>query len=259
MLYYLFHYVSILQVDTAASKEDISKVVAKFLMDNHSGGKSTTDSSSSNTSSRSNSPAVPIGKPVLAGAGSSLRGILASPPKVAQPVQIISDVGPASSALLGLLNQPPTIRTLSPFPKPPLSSALEAARYAPRRSAPFQNRGQQNSNTAGGMSSSLISAIASSAAKDALAKFGTNRPAAATTATSVVTTPTKSSYPETQAKSKRYDKDSDFRSKAKPIAGAVSTRPKRGKQRRNFSDLLQDSESEEEEEESQVVIQKIYS
>lgn len=40
-------------------------------------------------------------------------------------------------------------------------------------------------------------------------------------------------------------KDEDFRSTAKPVAGSVSTRPKRGKQRRNFSDLLHDESDDD--------------
>ena len=181
----------------------------------------------SNANDRSNSPAVSVAK-------SPLRGILTS---ATEPVGIVPDLGATSSALLGLLTHPQPVRTLSPFPKPSLGTALEAARFVPsgqpRRAVPVQNNGQANHRPAANVNPTLVSAMASSAAKDAIAKYGQN------------TVPIKPSNAVAQGKGKNCNKDKDFKSKAKPIAGSVSTRPKRGKQRRNFSDLLQDDSEEE--------------
>ena len=129
---------------------------------------------SSNENSRSNSPAIPVSKST--GKSSPLRGILTSPTE--PTTEIVPDLGAASSALFGLLTQSQPIRTLSPFPKPSLGSALEAARCAPqgqpRRAVPVQNRGQPNHKPAANSNPALISALASSAAKDAIAKYGQN-------------------------------------------------------------------------------------
>ena len=181
---------------------------------------------------RSNSSAVPVRNST--GKSSPTLGILTSPPKTAE---IVPHLEGASSALFGLLTQPQTVRTLSPFPKPSLGTALEAARCAPsgqpRKAVPVQNRGQTNHKAAANVNPALVSALASSAAKDAIAKYGQNNVAA------------KPSNAVAQGKGKNYNRDKDFKSKAKPVASSVSTRPKRGKQRRNFSDLLQDDSEEE--------------
>ena len=186
----------------------------------------------SNANDRSNSPAVSVAKST--GSSSPLRGILTS---ATEPVGIVPDLGATSSALLGLLTHPQPVRTLSPFPKPSLGTALEAARFVPsgqpRRAVPVQNNDQANHRPAANVNPALVSAMASSAAKDAIEKYGQN------------TVPAKPSSAVAQGKGKNCNKDKDFKSKAKPIADSVSTRPKRGKQRRNFSDLLQDDSEEE--------------
>ena len=211
------------QNDTGVKKKELSNVMA------------------SNANDRSNSPPVPVAKPT--GSPSPLRGILTS---ASEPVEIVPDLGATNSALFGLLTQAQPVRTLSPFPKPSLGTALEAARFVPpgqpRRAVPVQNNGQANHRpAAANVNPALVSAMASSAAKDAIAKYGQN------------TVPTKPCNAVAQGKGKNCNKDKDFKSKAKPIAGSVSTRPKRGKQRRNFSDLLQD-ESEEESSEVENII-----
>ena len=198
--------------------------------------------------SRSNSPAAPATKSMNA----APQIIITSPVK--QPTRLVtkSDLAGGSKALLGLLIQQQPVRTLSPFPKPSLNNALQAARFVPVNQPrkilpvpnrgqkiqnpqfilPVPNRGQKIQNPQSNVNPALISVLASSAAKDAMAKFGPN------------TVAVKPSSNANQGKGKGYDRDEDFKSKAKVGASSISTRPKRGKQRRNFSDLLDDSEEE---------------
>ena len=200
----------------------------------------------SNVNGRSNSSAVSVTHST--GKYSSQLGTLTLPPKTAE---LMPNLEGASSALFGLLTQPQTVRTLSPFPKPSLSTALETARCGPseqpRRAVPIQNKGQTNHKATAYVNPALVSAVVSSAAKDAIAKYGQNN-ASAKPSNAVAQGKGKNYSTDkdlAQGKGKNYSTDKDFKSKAKPVASSVSTRPKRGKQRRNFSDLLQDDSEEE--------------
>lgn len=193
-------------------------------------------------SSSQNNPVASVNIPAETNGSSALRGILVSPSKPCQPAKqlhVVTGLSSAGSAMLGLLHKPPAARTLSPFPKPSLSSALEAARYGPglpRKTGPVNHRSSQQQQllhtaVTHGASPAFISAIANL----------NNSP--------VKNAQIKPSNANGQSKAKGYEKDEEFKSKAKPGASFVSTRPRRGKQRRDFSDLLQDSESEEDESE----------